>query len=833
MDSNNSGDDDLLLIGGGIFIIVIIVLLFIFILIKKKPSTSSSSKTSSSSTRTSGSGSVIYGGIPSGTPDITVAQAEAAVNDPAAAQTGIMTFIHGIPELLTSRTTWVQLAADLLVNRSNSMLGQIVKGGMNAPKKGVKIVTGFYDRIKNIPNLTQTFKTKFNTKFESRTVRGAFERKYPSMTMLERAKMGFSWNKKSVALGENTSGKLASEAGSRFNVAGSLIDASSRLAAGTAEIATRGASMLMGVATDPLMVGMAVGMALDYKNVGNYAELTKTSDLLGLRNKQLNYLYSNVIDCSSWPRGPSCPPASGSTPVTPEPSPRVGRFPQFLGPLDLMEPEVTADIVLDLIAQNLGNPAAPSGPFKKTIDLIRALPQTNTVPATLTALTNLFNSINYTPPTGTADYTQTPFIWARKSSQTIIQNAITSLGLVANTQVIVSNLKILFSLQKALSDYIVRLLNTNTDDADSSYNTLISTPITDDTLISTAVDAYMSQLCVQNGGVIFNPGNGWNPNTCTWATKSDCHGAFPWVGPNNKITDPLTSTTARLLCTSSSSGSSTVLPDAQCPALNSSSAVNLTYSEWRDKNWFNKPNIIATNGEAWNAQLNQTELSRIGGACIVASAGLHQYCDEAIGTQATLGNAACGGSRRNSFANNIYIRETGTCVNSSELCRIKGVSFAGAGGSRGQMTPSELGGNAVDGANYDSCYVSGTQHIAEDLFGSTIIRFYKSGGNWQGSVPVLHVPYARTDSQAFDTSINTVSQGIVTKIGQPLACAGAEFATGITNAFAAVATGTALTANALECIVTGGAAGENCSRDTSTFSHTVFGSNNPFGMLGY
>ena len=235
-------------------------------------------------------------------------------------------------------------------------------------------------------------------------------------------------------------------------------------------------------------------------------------------------------------------------------------------------------------------------------------------------------------------------------------------------------------------------------------------------------------ICTSEGGVGFVPGNGYD-KACSYASKDTCHAAFPWPPPNNDNQD-------------------------------------LTYTEWRAKPWFSQWNTITPDNIP------------TGGACIAADPSIHQMCDEEVGT-------ASG------RAKNQYIRETGECVNTRDMCRIKGVSY------RDSDPPT--------------CYVTEGQQIAELLFGSTIVRFIISGGKLRlhpdliTTVVTVTIPPVNSGNSTVDTAVNTVSSG--------LASAAAEISNaGITAANAiqsGLVTATNATVNTVAAIIRdgGGVAG--------------------------
>lgn len=190
-------------------------------------------------------------------------------------------------------------------------------------------------------------------------------------------------------------------------------------------------------------------------------------------------------------------------------------------------------------------------------------------------------------------------------------------------------------------------------------------------------------VCASEGGVSFLPGNGYD-KACSYKTMEACHDAFPWPPPNSDNQD-------------------------------------LTYTEWRAKSWFSQWNTITPDNIP------------SAGACIAADPSIHQMCDEEIGT-------ASG------RATNRYIRETGECVNTRDVCRIKGVSY------RDSDPPT--------------CYVSEGQNIAELIFGTTLVRFFISGGKLSihpdpiTTVVTVSIPPANSGNSTVDVAVNTVSAGL-------------------------------------------------------------------------
>ena len=134
-----------------------------------------------------------------------------------------------------------------------------------------------------------------------------------------------------------------------------------------------------------------------------------------------------------------------------------------------------------------------------------------------------------------------------------------------------------------------------------------------------------------------------------------------------------------------------------CPAQQDPANANLTYTEWRSKEWFNR----------WSATLDTSSIPPQG-ACIRADPSMHYECDTNHTT-------------RTGEAINIYKRDTGECVNSERYCKIKGISY------RPDMPTSAMGGRGSGPS--PSCYVGDCQFMTETLSGSTFTRYVTSHGS--------------------------------------------------------------------------------------------------------
>jgi hypothetical protein len=781
--NNNSDDDSLLIFGIIILVVVVVVVVVVLITLKLKADKDAESRASGGGAAAAAAaaaaaglsavtvtyGSIFGSDLSTSDPELQQQAAGIIASDPAQLN-GLQLFLNGVPGMLTSEAFRIQLIADLIVNGRNSLLFTIFKG--------------MYNKLATVPAFVNRISAASAQLWAQRTSKGALLTKYRSISMSNRARMGLKWMKESARIGENTGAKLAAEVGAAR--AAEFTAAAATRAAGrsTAVLAGRAAAMggaLVTSLVNPLDIAMIVGMVLDIENVGNYAELSTTSDLLAVRNEEQQLVYQTTIDCWSNPVGPLCPPAGTPAPApptgTPAPEPRAGRWPLFQGPHDLVEPEIIDDSIRSLIYGMMSNPGAPSGEFKKTIDLLDTLPGSNEVTLVKTGLTSLFNSVNYMTGNNIR-FEEVPFIWACKDSQNLINNAIIGLSTTQGADYVVARLKILQAMQIAISDYIVEVFRTGADVPSDELLTLLQATFTPE-LVNAFMTAYMDQDCIDKGGLIFNPGNGYDSHTCTWATKEDCHGAYPWIGPDDTIIDDLTLNTQNLLCMTTCPAP---CPDgdpcpppvpcpspAPCPAMTNPDELNLTYTEWRSKEWFSRTDVINTGsgGQAWNSQLNKSAIPS-GGACIAGMAGMHQFCDD---KQVT---GFCEGDLYS--ANNVYIRDTGMCVNSQQLCDIKGVDFR-----TNQVT--------YGGQQYPSC-VDRQGAVSQALFGSTITRAVNSGT--KVCIAYNPIDYVETGSAA----LNELTNGLI-DVANGAAEAGIAIAETLATEGLQLAAGVAVTTDAV------------------------------------
>ena len=615
-----------------------------------------------------------------------------------------------------------------------------------------------------------------------RTTTAELLSKFKSFSALEKAALGMRWMKETYKLNIDAARALLEEAAARgatATVSSIMADAATRAAA----VGAKAGEMAVGLATDPMMIAMMAGMALDMTNTGGLAVVEQTSDYLQIKTTEDATTANMIIDCDSWPRGPRCPPSpapspppgSPTPPPSPAPPPAQGRYPKFMGPLDLIDNDTLYNIALSNVYQNFSDPGFSNGPLNLTIKLLETYTDP-TITGVATNLRNLYKTICTDPattminlpvtdPTCAAMYeypadaqpcnypidSSTSMLWwSNTASQSVITNAITALTITSVDRTLIARLKVLNSIQKAIANYVIYII-TNGDDPGQLFvegQLAIDGGTMPDSILNDLFDAENDNICIYNGGTIINPGPGYSPHTCTWATEADCHGAFPWVPSDS------TPTTNRLLCMTTSpapcpaspagSPSPAVCPPpipyvatAPCPATTDPNGANLTYTEWRKKDWFSAP------GSTWSTTLDQTQIPA-GGACIQAGAGLHILCDT--------NNTSVIGAAKND-----YTRNTGVCENSKSYCDIKGISY-------GDVTLSDMGnysdgdairlgahnstssiahsGSASDvftegqlvtyrqGPALKSCFVNPGQEIAEILFSSTFTRFLFSERGW-------------------------------------------------------------------------------------------------------
>ena len=238
-------------------------------------------------------------------------------------------------------------------------------------------------------------------------------------------------------------------------------------------------------------------------------------------------------------------------------------------------------------------------------------------------------------------------------------------------------------------------------------------------------DRAFDSICIDNGGVLVDTGIAGRPKQCSHTSETACHAKSPWT-----------------------EGQGIVANDDQ----------NITYTEWRDRDFFNK------NYNPASVPAGAT------GACIIQDPSRHEMCssEEICMKSGTATN--CG--------KNTYVRNRGICKNTRDLCQKAGVSYCTnmrqPGGS-GDNCPTALDGHQADLGNYasillpnetlPSCYKNINDNWAEFFLGSTIYRYFKSGAYISDTAALLT---SQTGSQGVDalmTYTTGADQGL-SQLGQ-------------------------------------------------------------------
>jgi hypothetical protein len=200
-------------------------------------------------------------------------------------------------------------------------------------------------------------------------------------------------------------------------------------------------------------------------------------------------------------------------------------------------------------------------------------------------------------------------------------------------------------------------------------------------------DRAFDSICIENGGVLVDTGVSGRPKQCSHASETACHAKSPWT---------------------------------EGQGINATDDENITYTEWRDRDFFNK---------------NYTPASvpaGVAGACIIQDPSRHELCSSEKICRTGAGAAEC--------YKNEYIRNRGICHNKEDLCKNFGVSYCQRmrqrGGS-GDPCPTALDGTQADlgdgasillpGETLPSCYKGTNDKWAEFFLGSVIYRYFKSG----------------------------------------------------------------------------------------------------------
>jgi hypothetical protein len=714
-----------------------------------------------------------------------------------------MSILEGLPDMLAPLA--INLIVDLIIDRSESLL--------------YKAMRRLYRMIKAIPAVITRLAGVLEKVLVRRVVSFKLLKQFSIIAIFERIRLGMFFGKAGAKAGE-TAGTLTTKAITEaFARGGAKAAAEAALAArAAAQAATAGAraaaSMAVGLLTDPIMLLTVVGIAMDMTNACGFMDVLQTSDYLEMYSQLEPGVINSTIDCDSWPHGPECPraPAPDGAPPEPDPSPapppKAGRYPQFAGPHDLSAYEAVVANVASLALGLVSDPGSRDGPIARIVTQLRDAG----VSQVAEALETLRVSIDWgtDPNIGPVRAAK---IWVAAEAATTITSAINTLqSTVGIPPTIIPSLRILKELQISIGNFIQTIEQSGREVNLTDLVNIVAFP---ESLLDQFYDAALDMDCLASGGLIINPGYGYDPHTCVWAKKEDCYAAFPW-----KETQ-VTENTARLLCRGTcpapcpqepptqeiyftdiqvvqpgqvklvfepifgfklvpgdtlsfdpeigylgtihplsgadrrvvqvngpgevivEAPSATTFPadavwywgkaasrstaanqqaasDAAvaagspafwpspcpppvacdlprpCPAQQDPAEANLTYTEWRSKEWFNR----------WSATLDTNSVPTPG-ACIRADPTMHYTCDTNHRTGA--GNAI-----------NIYKRDTGECVNSERYCKIKGITY------RPDMPVSDMGGRGS--GPLPSCFVGPCQFMTETIGSSTFTRLASSDG---------------------------------------------------------------------------------------------------------
>ena len=791
---NNSGGSDIdgaVLLGAGLVVLALVVFAIVVSVLKSSPPPTPVPRPPLSPSPTPHApaprppvptpapfalapGTLTFGSISPSPPPPSpvVVQSRAPVPSPQSAtpdswMQDALDIISDIPGMLISDAAITNYIADLFLNGKNSLVWQLLEGGVNVLAKTAMVIDAIIEKIKD--------------RLSARTTSGSLRKNFAKMALRAKARLGMAWGKQSALAGENIAARTASEMGATIDTASMArqVARNVAVAASTATRLTVGAvrasiNMAAAIATDPLAVAGITGMVLDSKNVGNFAELSLTSDLNAERDNQTEELKNTTIDCTSYPIGPKCPIDSSAPPTPgPAPPPTQGRFPRFLGPHDLLDPDIF-EVSTVQVQNMIANPADSDNTILETVVMLETLAAQTGNSSLNSAATNmraLYNSILSRAAGGTNSRVLIPFLWVCQTSQTTVSQAISAISsYISSTSspgtapMIYARLKVYLEVQTVTANFIASSMNNNLIPTARDLLTLVDT-IVSSSALKDYIDALFDKDCVDRGGVVFDPGNGYDHHTCSWATKEDCHGAYPWLSQDGQITDPISPRVQSAICSttctvptpcppspSPSPGSCTKKIEcpapSPCQALVDPSKTDLMYTEWRSKQWFLDHSSLV-NPLDTNAIPPQ-------GACINGTLGWHQFCDniQKVGM--------CGDS--NPFANNVYIRDQGTCVNSKHLCDIKGVGFSGGSPPGVNITPT------------DTCTVNNPNDIVSGyLVGDTITRFYNT--NSEVCVPFVPIPHVDTG----DGTLNTIINGGIDALNT-IGSGGASFAGSVATA---------------------------------------------------
>jgi hypothetical protein len=233
-------------------------------------------------------------------------------------------------------------------------------------------------------------------------------------------------------------------------------------------------------------------------------------------------------------------------------------------------------------------------------------------------------------------------------------------------------------------------------------------------------DRAFDSICISHGGVLIDTGITGRPKQCSHASETACHAQSPWVEGTGIVT---------------------------------SDDKDITYTEWRGRDFFNK-NYSPASVPVGKA-----------GACIVQDPSRHEMCSSEAICMKSGTDVQCG--------KNTYIRNKGICVNTPDLCKKAGVSYCAdmrqPGGSGGDC-PTALDGRQADlggyasilppGETLPSCYKNVGDNWAEFLTSSTIYRYFKSGAAWTDTAALLSSQTGNAGVDAVMTYTTGADQGL-------------------------------------------------------------------------
>ena len=233
-------------------------------------------------------------------------------------------------------------------------------------------------------------------------------------------------------------------------------------------------------------------------------------------------------------------------------------------------------------------------------------------------------------------------------------------------------------------------------------------------------DRAFDSICIANGGVLIDTGIAGRPKQCSHASETACHAQSPWAEGTGLVT---------------------------------SDDKDTTYTEWRDRDFFNKnytPASVPTG---------------VAGACIIQDPSRHEMCSSEEVCMKSGTATQCG--------KNTYVRNRGICKNTPDLCQKAGVSYCAnmrQRGDSGDNCPTALDGTQADLGDYanillpgeklPSCYKNVNDNWAEFFLGSTIYRYFKSGAAATDISEVLRADTGSTGVNALISYTTGADQGL-------------------------------------------------------------------------